>query len=131
MSKEFTREARYVVLKNADIMQCLTVNELIALRRIEAKVGEHRAEIGKPPLECVVVEADWPEYEPTWKAIEARVAGERPAPNVSDNWPIHADPFAYVIQHLNSNPYPLTKDETITFIKELRALYNAAPEAKP
>lgn len=55
----------------------------------------------------------------------------KPAPSVSDIWPIHADPFTYVIQHLNSNPYPLTKDETITFIKELRALYNAATEAKP
>lgn len=82
MNKEFTHEARYVVLKNADIMQCLTINELIELRRIQAKVEEHRAEIGKPPLDCVVVESDWPEYEPTWRAIEARVTGtalaERP-----------------------------------------------------
>ena len=202
MTNNFTREARYVVLKSADVMQCLTVNELIALRHIQAKVAEHRAETGKPPLDCVVVESGWPEYEPTWQAIEARVTGERPAPieqdtsvrkawarfsnelhrspdapypgmadaferhfsqsftdrewraesatwaaawkaaknhgaqtqsapSVSDSWPIHADPFAYVIQHLNSNPYPLTKDETITFIKELRTLYNAAPEAKP
>ena len=76
MSNEFIREARYVVLKEADIMQCLTVNEIIELRRIEAKVVEHRAEIGKPPrLDCVVVESDWPEYEPTWRAIEARVTG--------------------------------------------------------
>ena len=43
MSKEFTRGARYVVLKNTDIMQCLTVNELIQLRYIQARVGEHRA----------------------------------------------------------------------------------------
>ena len=58
-------------------------------------------------------------------------AQTQPAPSVPDDWPIHADPFAYVIQHLNSNPYPLTKDETIAFIMELRALYNAATEAKP
>lgn len=65
-------------------------------------------------------------------ALRAEVeAMKRPTPSVSDSWPIYADPFAYVIQHLNSNPYPLTKDETITFIKELRALYNAATEAKP
>ena len=55
----------------------------------------------------------------------------QPTPSVPDFWPIHEDPFAYVIQHLNSNPYPPTKDEAITLIKELRALHNAAPEAKP
>ena len=75
MSKEFTRGARYVVLKNADIMQCLTVNELIQLRYIQARVGEHRAKLGKPQLDCVVVESDWPEYEPTWNAIEMRMTG--------------------------------------------------------
>ena len=40
-------------------------------------------------------------------------------------------PFTYIIQHLNSNPYSLTKDECVTLIKELRDLYNADPEAKP
>ena len=55
----------------------------------------------------------------------------QPTPSVPDFWPIHEDPFAYVIQHLNSNPYPPTKDEAITLIKELRALHNAATEAKP
>ena len=84
MSTEFKREARYAVLKSADVMQCLTVSELIELRRIQAKVEEHRAEIGKPPLDCVVVEADWPEYEPTWKAIDARVTGIQPAPSFAD-----------------------------------------------
>jgi len=38
-----------------------------------------------------------------------------------------ADPFTYVIQHLNSNPYALTKDECIEKIKELRALYTSPP----
>ena len=84
MTNEFIREARYAVLKNADVMQCLTVSELIELRRIQAKVEEHRAEIGKPPLDCVVVESDWPEYEPTWRAIEARVMGAQPAPSFAD-----------------------------------------------
>ena len=85
MTNEFTREVRYVVLKNADITQCLTVNELIELRRIQAKVTEHRAKTGKPRLECVVVESDWPEYEPTWKAIEARVTGAQPASSAQDD----------------------------------------------
>ena len=80
MTNEFTREARYAVLKSADVMQCLTVSELIELRRIQAKVEEHRAEIGRPPLDCVVVESDWPEYEPTWRAIEASVTGAQAQP---------------------------------------------------
>lgn len=84
MSNNFKREARYVVLKNADIMQCLTVNELIELRRIQAKAVAHRAKLGKPRLDCVVVESDWPEYEPTWRAIEARVTGAQPTPNFAD-----------------------------------------------
>ena len=83
MSNNFKREARYVVLKNADIMQCLTVNELIELRRIQAKAVAHRAKLGKPRLDCVVVESDWPEYEPTWRAIEARVTGAQQAPDGS------------------------------------------------
>jgi hypothetical protein len=38
---------------------------------------------------CVVVESDWPEYEPTWKVIEARVMGAQPTPSVPDGfaWP--------------------------------------------
>ncbi|CAI10466.1 hypothetical protein p1B283 (plasmid) [Aromatoleum aromaticum EbN1] len=86
MTNEFTREARYAVLKSADVMQCLTVSELIELQRIQAKVEEHRAEIGKPPLDCVVVESDWPEYAPTWRAIEARVTGaEQPTSHAFDD----------------------------------------------
>lgn len=42
-----------------------------------------------------------------------------------------ADPFTYVIQHLNSNPYALSKDECIEKIKELRPLYTAPPKAVP
>lgn len=86
MNNNFKREARYVVLKNADIMQCLTINELIELRRIQARVAEHRTAIGKPRLECVVVEKDWPEYEPTWKAIEARVTGAQQVPSVPEGF---------------------------------------------
>ena len=86
MSNEFTREARYAVLKSVDVMQCLTVSELIELRRIQARVAEHRTAIGKPRLECVVVEKDWPEYEPTWKAIEARVTGAQQVPSVPEGF---------------------------------------------
>ena len=99
MNNEFIREARYVVLKSADVLKCLTVNELIELRRIQAKVEEHRAELEKPPLDYVVVESDWPEYEPTWKAIEARMAGAQPAPSIPEGW-LRAIDEALVVAHI-------------------------------
>lgn len=107
MTNEFIREARYTVLKSADVMQCLTVSELIELRRIQAKVEEHRAEIGKPPLECVVVEADWPEYEPTWKAIEARVTGAQNVPNEQSEFVRKAwSRFSNELHRSPDAPYP-------------------------
>lgn len=48
-----------------------------------------------------------------------------------EQWAREADPFTYIIQHLNSNPYSLTKDECIHAIKELRSKYAVAPPAQP
>lgn len=73
----FKREVRYVVLKISDIDAALTPFEHLALAQIEASVANQRIKAGKQPFECVVVESDWPEYEPTWKAIEERMEQER------------------------------------------------------
>lgn len=73
MSSSFKREDRYTVIKNNDAMDALTGAEHRALFRICTKVIKHRAAIGKEPLQTVVVEKDWPEYEPTWLAIEQRM----------------------------------------------------------
>ena len=80
MSTEFKREERYIVFKLSDLGNSLKGDEI---RRLAREYAEQRRLRGKPPLECAVVESDWPEYEPTWRAIEARVAGERPAPSRS------------------------------------------------
>jgi len=79
MSTEFEREERYIVFKLSDLGNSLKGDEI---RRLAREYAEQRRLRGKPPLECVVVESDWPEYEPTWRAIEARVAGERLAPSM-------------------------------------------------
>ncbi len=131
MGTEFTREARYVVLKSADVMQCLAVSELIELRRIQAKVEEHRAEIGKPPLDCVVVESDWPEYEPTWNAIEARMTGAQPAPSVPEGWklvPIEPTPGM-----IDAAEYVDWGDADVrgSCINAWDRMLAAAPEARP
>ena len=81
---EFQREERYVVFKLSDIADYFYPSEISQLFRLSRTQQAQRAVNGKLPLECVVVESDWPEYEPTWKAIEARVMGAQPAPNVPE-----------------------------------------------
>lgn len=78
MSNEFMREERYIVLKMSDLGNSLKGDEI---RRLAREYAEQRRLKGKKPLECVVVEKDWPEYEPTWKVIEARVTGAQAAPS--------------------------------------------------
>lgn len=70
---EFKRQERYVVLKIADIKAYLSDTQIYQLCKIAETVTAKRADNGKLPLKAVVVEHDWPEYEPTWAAIEARV----------------------------------------------------------
>lgn len=56
------REVRYTVIKH---------NQLT-----DAQVGFLKNCIygeGIPTVEAVVIESDWPEYEPVWKMIEDRV----------------------------------------------------------
>ena len=76
VSPVFAREDRYIVLKRREIRNALTDLEREILISICDKIHDYRCRImEKPPLECVVVENDWPEYEPTWKVIEKRVKG--------------------------------------------------------
>lgn len=73
----FKREERYMVIKYKDALY-LSETDNAHLSRIGKRIEKIRAERGKQPFKAVVVESDWPEYEPTFKAIEARItsAGE-------------------------------------------------------
>ena len=64
------RETRYMVLKLSDINKYLFPDEIENLIKMSNTIVEERADDGKPPLKCVVVEDDWPMYEATWKSIE-------------------------------------------------------------
>ncbi|MGL5339453.1 MAG: hypothetical protein ACRDAR_12335 [Aeromonas veronii] len=66
----FQREWRYGVIKFSDAISALSELEREQLSILMGKVTEHRISQGKEPLECVVVESDWPIYEETWAAIE-------------------------------------------------------------
>lgn len=64
--KEFKREERYTVIKN---------NQLTDKQVQYLKVcifGE-----GIPTVECVVIESDWPEYEPVWGMLKTRFEKEQ------------------------------------------------------
>ena len=58
----FQRENRYIVIKRKHLSSYVE-------RAIQDLLIEH----GVDTVECVVVESDWPEYEPTWKAIQDRM----------------------------------------------------------
>jgi hypothetical protein len=75
MSDEFKREDRYMVFKISDVVEHCTKAEALHLARLYEIQRVGRKDAGKAELECVVVESDWPEYEPTWRAIEARAVG--------------------------------------------------------
>ncbi len=96
MSIGFKREKRYIVFKLSDLGNSLKGDEI---RRLAEEYAEQRSLKGKPPLECVIVEADWPEYEPTWKAIEDRVTGAQPAPSVPEGW-LRAIDETLVVAHI-------------------------------
>lgn len=70
------RQRRYTVLKNLDIEQYLNEEDLQTLCRIESQINFRRQQEDRGLLTAVVVESDWPEYEPTWQAIERRVEVE-------------------------------------------------------
>ena len=73
---EFIRELRYTVIKHKDSLMALNKEERATLRELEGRVQNYRMNLGRLPLICVVGESDWPEYEPTWKAIEERMEQE-------------------------------------------------------
>ena len=69
MPDQFKREDRYIVIKRKHLSetQLRLLNDFLADACIE-----------QVPL-AVVVEGDWPEYEPVWQMIERRVKNERAA----------------------------------------------------
>lgn len=74
MTQEFHREDRYIVIKRSDLKKV----PLAYRSRLVDPMFSLLAHL--PRRECLVVESDWPEYEPAWTAIEARMTGAAPQP---------------------------------------------------
>lgn len=66
----FEREDRYTVIKNKDIKAFLSDEQVDNLAEILDTINYYRGFRGE--VKCVVVEHDWPEYEPVWKMVEER-----------------------------------------------------------
>lgn len=64
---EFQREDRYIVIKRKDLEAVVTDREWF-------KNALSLLDLYLPKREYLVIESDWPEYEPTWAAIQARAA---------------------------------------------------------
>lgn len=74
---DFKRENRYTVLKISDVGQALDADECTILIELEEKVALYRERVGKTPLECVVIESKWPEYETVWGIVEDRITNKK------------------------------------------------------
>lgn len=84
VSAPFQREDRYIVVKRSDLAKVP-----VAYRSALVDPLFH-LQAHLPQRECLVIESDWPEYEPTWAAIKARVTGQ-PAPQP------HPEPIAWMV----------------------------------
>lgn len=69
------REDRYAIIKLSDTDH-MNYDDQLKLRQLLRKLEKIRVKNGKQPLQAVVVEHDWPEYEQVWKMIEERVDRE-------------------------------------------------------
>lgn len=69
---EFQREDRYLVLKRKDL------DKLPADARTDvSRLLTYLNGFNVGPIDCVVVERDWPEYEAVWKMLADRVQAQR------------------------------------------------------
>lgn len=84
-NKPFVKEDRYLVLKRSDIETGLDEEQKSILLHLAHIVGRERQSLGKAPLECVVVESDWPNYSEVWKSVENVASGNyKPSNNASE-----------------------------------------------
>lgn len=89
MKIEFERENRYIVVKRSDLDKlykdptkyATTFGHALAL------IAPHF-----PKRQFLVIESDWPEYEPAWKMIEARMTGTPASPKTAQQ------PFAWAFR---------------------------------
>lgn len=73
---EFNLEPRYLVFKRKDVRD-LPAQDQVTLERIAMTLHQRRGDEGRVALECLVIEKDWPEYNPALLMLTRRVLMER------------------------------------------------------
>ena len=135
MSNEFKREDRYIVFKLSDVERYLTDADRAHLAMMKNEIDAGRDCANKPPFKGLIVESDWPEYEPTWRAIEARVTGAQaqPAPSAPDGWKlVPIEPTYEMLEAGEGALVPTYTDTPVSVPDDVyRAMLASAPEAKP
>ena len=86
MSIKFEREDRYYVFKISDIEATGMSDIFPLLDTVKMITDLNRESRNKKKLDCVVVESDWPEYEPVWKSIENRTTRNAKSEDVAFAW---------------------------------------------
>lgn len=110
---EFQREDRYIVIKRSD-MEKLPIDVRRNFSGRCRNFYEQMLIAGAPARSFLVIESDWPEYEPAWQMIEDRMSG-RSHPlqqTLRDNGELIAAQAtiaqqAQMIEHLRGGPTPL------------------------
>lgn len=72
MLDEFKREDRYIVIKRSDFEKAGS-QELSAFHNANHNLRKSLMGNGAIDRSYLVIESDWPEYEPVWAMIEARM----------------------------------------------------------
>jgi acetylornithine/succinyldiaminopimelate/putrescine aminotransferase len=70
------RERRYTIFKHADIDKYLTEEQKEKLFELDSHISSCRQQEGRGLMTGLVIEKDWPEFEPAWSMIEKRIDSE-------------------------------------------------------
>lgn len=117
----FQRENRYIVVKIKDLDQ----QQEEGLRGV--MYGYHI-----PTRECLVIESDWPEYEPAWRMIQARVEGATLSPaHIEDGEEVAAlKAEVAFLKAMSDSHFAIARDYHLE-IERLKAALSAPPAADP
>lgn len=131
-------EDRYIILKQSDVDAALDTSRKFSLSSIVSKVYTHRKSQGKQPLKAVVIESDWPEYEPTVKALESRIEKETETDILKNIFGDYKPfPFLYIVRVYGKGVYLVTSDaHSASRLKDYsgymyRALYSREGDYDP
>lgn len=92
----FERENRYIVIKRSDLNLLSPIDRDLAMTDLESALSLMSV-WDCPAREYLVIEGDWPEFEPAWTAIEARMTG-KPAEQH------HGEPVGYQQRTMTDRP---------------------------